>query len=445
MMKFSLNATLPTSQPRDATVWRNPSFRKLWVGQAISKFGSHITSVAMAAVAVLALQATPAQMGVLGTFEGLSALLLGLLAGVWVDRLQRRPILIVADLGRALVLVSIPLAALFSTLSMPQLYVVTGLVGTLTVLYNIAHPSYLPSVVTRADLVRANALIGASDAAAEIAGPSLAGTLVQWLSAPYAISIDVGTYLFSAICLARIHTPEPRPMLHERPNMWREMIEGLRIVIHHPVLRALAGTTATHRFFGSFIGTIYWLFLVRDLGLSPAIVGVTIGVGGVGAFIGTLVAPRITRRMGVGRTLIASLIVVPLWSGFLLLPITTWPTNAVIGILFVIQLMGDIFWSIFFINVASLRQAAIPTHLLGRASASLDVVGEGATPLGALVGGAVATVIGARWTWLVGAAGILVGSLWLILSPVRQLHALPSDPTRHIGWGEDRNPTGQRR
>ena len=410
-------------------LWANPDFIKLWVGQTVSKFGTHITSAAMAATAVLVLQATPAQMGLLGAFAGLPVLLFSLLAGVWVDRLRRKPILIIADLGRAFILLSIPLAALLGTLSMAQLYVVAGLVGVLTVLYNVADQSFLPAVVARDKLVEANARIGASDALAEIAGPSLGGILVQWLSAPYAIFVDAGSYLFSATSLGLIRAPEPLPAPRERPHLWREMAEGLRIVVHQPVLRALMGTTATYRFFGSFIGTIYWLFLVRDLGLPPAIVGVSIGIGGVGAFIGTLVAERITRRFGVGRTLIGSLIIVPLGSGLLLLPITEWSVSMVSGLFFVMQLMGDIFWSVFFINVISLRQAIIPAHMLGRASASLDFVGEGTTPLGALVGGVVATVIGARWTWLVGAAGILAGSLWLIFSPVRRLHVLPGEHT----------------
>jgi predicted MFS family arabinose efflux permease len=211
------------------------------------------------------------------------------------------------------------------------------------------------------------------------------------------------------------------------------MVEGLRIVTRHPILRALMATTATHRFFGNFIGTVYWLFLVRDLGLPPAIVGVSIGIGGIGAFLGTLLADRFTRRFGVGHTIIGSLIIVPLWSGLLLLPLTTWSVSRVSGVFFVMQLMGDIFWSVFFINVVSLRQVLIPTHILGRASASLDFVGEGAGPIGALVAGLVATAIGARATWLVGAAGILAGSLWLIFSPVRRLQVSPGEQTPNRG------------
>jgi len=273
-----------------------------------------------------------------------------------VDRLRRRPILIAADLGRGFILLSIPLAALGGFLEMPQLYAVALLVGVLTVLYNVADQSYLPTVVTRNKLVEANARIGASDSLAEVAGPSLAGILMQWLGAPYAIFVDVGTYLFSAASLLLIRRREPAPETHARPNIWREIREGLSIVMRHPILRALMATTATHRFFGNFIGTIYWLFLVRDLGLSPAIVGISIGMGGMGALIGTLITERLTLRFGVGRSIIGSLVVVPMFSGFLLLPITAWSSSVVAGVIFAVQLIGDIFWSVFFINVISLRQ-----------------------------------------------------------------------------------------
>ena len=373
-----------TSQParrgRPSGLWANSDFVKLWTGQTVSKFGTHITSAAMAATAVLVLQATPAQMGLLGAIGGLPVLLFSLLAGVWVDRLRRKPILITADLGRAFILLSVPIAMLAGVLSMQQLYLVAGLVGVFTVFYSVADQSFLPAVVKRDQLVEANARIGSSDSLAEIAGPSLGGILVQWLSAPYAIFVDAVSYLFSAGCLGSIRTPEPAPERHEHPNVWREMVAGLRTVIHQPILRALMGTTATLNFFGNFIGTIYWMFLVRDLNLPPAIVGVSIGVGGVGALIGTLVAERITRRFGVGRTLIGALFMGNVWSGLLFLPLAQWPVSLVSGVIFAMQLTGDIFWSIFFINVISLRQAIIPANILGRASASLDFVGEGAAP-----------------------------------------------------------------
>lgn len=402
----------------------NRNFIKLWTGQTVSKFGTHITDTAMSATAVLVLQATPAQMGLLGALSGLPVLLFSLPTGVWVDRLRRRPLLIASDLSRAAILLSIPIAAFSGVLSMGQLYVVAALVGVFTVLYGVADQSFLPAVVRREHLVEANARIGASDSLAEIAGPSLGGALVQWLSAPYAILIDSVSYLFSAACLGLIRVAEPRPTPAARPSVRREMVEGIRTVLADPILRALMATTATHRFFGAFIGTVYWLYLVRDLGLSPAIVGISIGVGGIGALAGTVLAGPMTRRLGIGRTMISSLMIAALWSGVLLLPLATWPAGLVSGVLFTMQLAGDIFWSIFLINVVSLRQAVIPPHVLGRASASLDFVGEGAAPIGALVAGALATNIGTGPTWLLGAAGIMAGALWLIFSPVRRLRTV---------------------
>jgi predicted MFS family arabinose efflux permease len=406
---------------RPTRLWTNRDFVKLWTGQTVSKFGTHITSAAIAATAVLVLQATPAQMGFLGAIEGLPVLLLSLFAGVWVDRLRRKPILITADLGRAVILLSIPVAAFLNGLRMENLYLVVGLVGVLSVLYNVADQSYLPALVRQEQLIEANARLGSSESIAEVAGPSIAGTLVQWLGAPFAILVDSATYLFSAGCLGAIRTPEPQLVRSDQPHLWREMKEGLRAVLGNPVLRALMGATATHTFFGSFIGTIYWIFLVRDLYLSPAVVGVSIGFGGIGAFVGTFIVGGITHRLGVGKTLISSLLIVGLFSLPLLLPLETWQAGWVIALLFAIQLGGDIFWSVFFINVTSLRQGVIPPQLLGRASATLDFAGEGSAPLGALVGGLVASFIGARFTWLLGAAGILIASLWLIFSPVRRI------------------------
>lgn len=403
------------------SLWANRDFVKLWTGQTVSKFGTHITDAAMSATAVILLKASSVQMGLLGAFQGMPVLLISLFAGVWVDRLKRKPILITADLGRAFILLSIPLAALLGKLSIGQLYAVAGLVGIFSVFYNVADQSFLPALEKRSQLVEANARIGSSDSLAEIAGPSIAGTLVQWLSAPYAILVDAVSYFFSAGFLGAIRTPEPTPEKHEQAHVWREIVEGLQVVVRDPVLRALMGATATHRFFGNFIGAIYWLFLVRDLGLTPAIVGVSIGFGGAGALLGTLTAERITRRFGAGHTMIGSIVIIAAFSLPLLLPINTWPVHSVSILFFVIQMGGDIFWSVFLINVTSLRQATIPGAMLGRASASLDFIGEGASPLGALVGGVLASLIGTRFTWLVGAAGILLSAVWLIFSPVRKI------------------------
>lgn len=412
---------------RAAGLWRHPDFVRLWTGQTVSKFGSHITGTALPALAVITLAATPAQMGLLGALESAPILVFGLFAGVWVDRLRRRPLLIATDLARALVLASIPLAAWYGRLHIGLLYFVAALVGTLSVCFDLAGLSFLPVVVSRERLVEGNSKLGASDSVAEVAGPALAGTLVQWLTAPGAILIDCLSYLFSALCVGLIRTPEPPPVPPaHRQSVRREIGEGMRVVFGSPLLRALAGSWGTFEFCGNFIGTVYWLFLVRELGLSPAIVGLGIGMGGVGALIGAFLTEPVTRRFGIGRTLIGCQLLKG--SLNLILPLTHGPKGVMIFLVLASQFVTDIPIAIYLISATSLRQAVIPSRLLGRANAGMNLLTRGVGPLGALLAGALGGIIGLRLTWIAGATGITLASLWLIFSPIRRLRHLPAAP-----------------
>jgi hypothetical protein len=285
------------------SLWKNGDFSKLWLAQTVSKFGSHITYAALAATAVLLLKAGPMQMGLLGAIEGGAMLAFGLIAGVWVDRLRRRPLMITMDIGRALALATVPAAWMMGRLTMGQLYIVAGVVGIMNVFFGVADRSALPSLVSREELVEANSKLSASESVAEIGGQALGGTLVQLISAPLTIFFDALSYLFSASCLALIRKPEPPPQSKEEQNVRREIIEGLHTVAHNPILRALAGSAAIMYFFGSFIGALYWLYLVRELHMSPAFVGLWVGVGGIGSLFGAFVAGPITRRFGIGPAL----------------------------------------------------------------------------------------------------------------------------------------------
>ena len=406
-------------------LWRNADFMRLWLGQTISKFGSHITGVAFPLTALLLLGAGPAEMGLLTAVGAAPVLVVGLVAGVWVDRLRRRPILIAADLGRAALLLTVPSAAFLGALRMEQLYVVAALTGVLNVFFDVADQSFLPALVRREDLVEGNSKLGTSDSLAEIAGPSLGGVLVQILTAPFAILLDALSFLLSALFLSRITTAEPPPTpVAERRHLRHEMAEGIQAVIHNPVLRALAGAAATFTFFGNFIGTMYTLYLVRDLQMPPAAVGVAIGVGGIGAFLGALLTPRVTRRYGLGPVLCACQLV----SGALTVPIlfAGGPLPLVLAILLSTQLAGDIAWAVYFINEVSLRQALIPTRLLGRAAASMQFVVGGLGAAGALVAGLLGESLGTRPVILIGALGLMAASFWIIYSPIRRLRALPA-------------------
>lgn len=412
------------ASPATTTLWRHPDFVKLWSGQTVSKFGSHITGVALPLTAVLTLSATPAQMGVLAALGSLPVLLIGLPAGAWIDRLRRRPVLIAADVGRALLLVSIPVAALFHALHIEQLYVVALLAGALTVFFDVADPAFLPAVVPVEQLVEGNSKLGASDSLAEIAGPSLAGVLVQWLSVPFAIAIDAATFVFSALCLGAIRVREPQPARGaERQHIGREIVGGLHMVLGQPLLRALAGTMATFTFFGNFIGTLYTIYLLRVLHVPPAAIGVLIGLGGVGALVGALLAEPIVRRLGLGKTLIAAMIFYGCTG--LVIPLAGGPTVVAIGMLAAGQLIGDVAIAVYLINDVSLRQSVIPSSMLGRANASMQVLARGIGPAGALLAGILGgnAVLGMRGTILIGVLGVIVSSLWLVFSPVRTLQA----------------------
>jgi MFS family permease len=413
-----------TAKQAAVSLWRHPDFVKLWSGQTVSKFGSHITGIALPFTAVLTLAATPAQMGVLAALGSLPVLLIGLLAGAWVDRLRRRPLLIAADIGRALLLLSIPIAALVHALHIEHLYLVAVLAGALTVFFDVADPAFLPAIVPPERLVEGNSRLGASGSLAEIAGPSLAGGLVQWLSAPFAIAIDAATFIFSALCLGAIRTPEPEPAQPaERQSIGSEIVEGLRVVLRQPLLRALAGTMATFTFFGNFIGALYTIYLLRELHVPSAVVGVLIGLGGVGALVGALVAEPVVRRFGLGKTLISVMAFYGCTG--LVIPLVGGPTFLAVGMLAIGQLVGDVAIAVYLINDISLRQSVIPSSMLGRANASMQVLERGIGPLGALLAGLLggSILLGMRGTILIGVLGVIASSLWLVFSPMRTLHA----------------------
>jgi MFS family permease len=401
-------------------LWKNPDFVKLWLGQTVSLFGSGITGIALPLTAVLVLAATPAQMGILGALDGIAVLVIGLLAGVWVDRVRRRPLLIATDLGRAFILGTIPLAALLGVLHIGQLYVVAALAGVLTVLFNVAHPAFLPSLVPQESLVEANSKLGISDSLAEIGGPAVAGPLVQLISAPFALFFDALSFLFSACCLALIHTPEPTPVpLEERKSTWHDLIEGLRVVLRDPVLCSLAASAGIFNLFGNFIGALYALYVIRQLGVPAIFLGLLIATGGVSALVGAFLAERVVGRFGLGRTVSLGLFIYGVTG--LLTPLAGGSLALALSLLFLSQLLGDASVSIYFIAEVSLRQSIVPASMLGRTNASIQFLSQGVAPLGALLAGILGGIIGLRLTILIGVLGVILAGTYLLLSPVRKV------------------------
>ncbi len=407
-------------------LWQNPDFIKLWVGQAISAFGSHITWQALPLTALLLLAASPTELGFLTAAGTAPVLMFGLVAGVWVDRLPRRPIMIAADLGRTVLLGSIPLAAIFGILTMSQLFVVASLAGLLTVFFDIADQSYLPSLVEHEHIMEGNSKISASLSLAEITGPPVGGLVVQLITAPFAIAVDAISFLVSALCISLIRKPETRPEAPEQTQpVLREAFEGLRVVFNDPILRVLAFCDIQRTFFGNFIGTLYMIFIIRELQMPIWVSGVLVGVGGISSLAGSVVAQRLTRRFGVGKIIIWSAIITSAIT--FLIPLAGGPFWLAFTILLISQ-AGDVGWTVFFINQTSLRQSVTAEHQLGRVNASVYFLAGVAGLLGAIAGGVLGDLIGIRTTLLVAVTGYLLAVFWLIFSPVRNLEVLPERP-----------------
>jgi MFS family permease len=406
-------------------LWRHPDFVKLWAGHTISRFGSEISQLAIPLTAALVLNASAFQMGLLGTFEFAPFLLLSLFAGVWVDRLRRKPILIVADIGRALLLGSIPLAAVLGVLRIEQLYVVGFCTGILTVLFDVADQSYLPALVSRGHLVEGNSKLEMSRSVAQIAGPGVGGALVQLVSAPIAILVDAVSFLASAVCLATIRAREAAPVRHAHGggSIWAELREGLVVVLGNPHLRSIAGCTATTNLFGNGMMAVYVLYATRELGIGPALLGIILAAGGPGALLGALLAGRMANRFGLGATIIGASLVGGLAN--LLVPLASGPELAIAALLLLASFVGGISNPVYNINQVSLRQAITPDRLQGRMNASVRFIVWGTIPIGALIGGALGDAIGLRPTLALMAACSVLATLWILFSPVRRLKEQP--------------------
>jgi len=409
-------------------LWRHANFLRLWTGQTISQFGTQITLLALPLTAALTLHATPAEMGILSATETAPFLLVGLFAGVWVDRLRRRPILLVTDCARGVLLFAIPLAALLDVLTIGLLYVVALLVGILTVFFDVVYQSFLPALVGREQLVEGNSKLEVSRSAAQIAGPGVAGGLVQLITAPMVIVVDATSFLISALFLAFVRVPEAAPAPRaERQTVWNDIGEGLHVVVGNPLLRAIAGCTGTGNLFGNMQLAVFVLFLTRTLGIGPGLLGLIYAVGSIGALVGALSAGRIARALGVGRAIIIAGAAGNI--GWLLVSFLGGSVTLSASLLMAIWFFSSISGMVYNITQVSLRQAITPDHLLGRMNATMRFIVWGTLPIGALIGGALGSVIGLRPTILIGAIGQCLAFLWVFFSPVRALREQPEMAT----------------
>lgn len=363
-------------------------------------------------------------MGLLAALSGISVLIFGLAAGVWVDRFRRRPILIGADMGRAALLCTIPVAATWHSLGMAQLYLVAALTGILTVFFDVAYQTYLPTLVGRDQLIEGNTRLMMSSTAAEIAGPGITGVLVQLITAPVAILLDAISFLFSAMTVALIGKSEPQPVRQAHEDLWLEALGGLRFIQRHPLLRPMAARSLLFFLSMGMMGSLYVLYAIRVLGLQPAALGITIAMGGVGGTLGALASSRLVKRFGLGKTFIGSSLLIAL--GTSLLPLAHGAPLVAMCFLLGQQLIGDFGFAVYFINDTSLRQAATPEHVLGRVNAAMQLMSRGVLPLGALAGGVLGGWLGVRATIAIAVAAASLSIGFLIWSPVRKLQSLDS-------------------
>jgi MFS family permease len=413
-------------------LWGHADFLRLWAGQSISEFGSQISQLAIPWLAAVALHASPFEFSLLGFLGFLPFILFALPAGVWVDRLRRKPILIVGDSTRAVLLATIPVLWGLDLLQMWHLLVIQFVIGVFTVFFDVAYQSYLPSLVDREQLVEGNAKLQLTVSTALISGPPLAGALIAAIKAPYAIVLDAASFVVSTAFMLRIRRPETLPERPEgaaKPKMLPELKEGLAYVVRHPHLRAIAACTGSANFFGSILFTIFLLYAVRVLHLSSFTVGFVFAMFGVGSIAGALLANRLQRAIGVGAAIVTPAV---LFSGAsLTYPLA--PKSFPIPVLVVGALLIGFGSTAYNITQVSLRQGITPERLQGRMNASMRWIVWGTLPLGQLAGGAIASAWTLRTALWVGAIGSLFTFLPVLLSSVRSIRVMPEpvvEPTQ---------------
>jgi MFS family permease len=404
--------------PRVGTLWRNRDFAHLWSAQSVSMVGSEVSGLALPLVAILVLHASTFAVAALGVVEFLPFVLLTLPAGVWVDRLRRRPILIAADVGRAVVLGSVPLTYAFGGLTLVQLYAVGFLTGVFTVFFDVSYQSYLPALVDKEHVIEGNAKLELSRAGSQVAGPTLAGALVSALTASYAVAVDAFSFVVSALCLMRIRKPEPEPVAFEdRQPMRAEIATGLRYTWRHPLLRPLILQIGMGNFFNASISSILLVFAVRDLHLTATTIGIAFSVGNAGLLLGATIARRLAAALGIGPTLICGAVA----TGVAWLLLAVAPRHAAIPLLALAQFVWSLGAVLYFVNGISLIQTITPDRLLGRVNASRRFAVWGVIPFGSLLGGALGTALGLRTAIWIGATGAALSSIPLLVSPMRHV------------------------
>ena len=403
-------------KPR-ASLLRHANFLRFWSANIISDFGSGITFLALPIIAAVSLEASPSQMGLLGAAGTLPYLLFGLPIGVFVDTHRKRPLLITADVGRLILIATLPLAALLWQLTWPHLLLVTFLGGCLTLLADVAEEAFLPGLISRENLVEGYSKLSASNSIIELSGPAVAATLIELLTAPIALIMDAASFLLSSILLGTIKLDEsaPEPM-EERPSLWQQIRQGLSYIRHHAQLRPMLLNNSSMQLFGGMIDALLILYLLQ-LGLPATFVGVIFAVGSLTGLAAAAWGKRAAQRLGLGRMVVLGSLLISI--GALARPFafgTPFLAGAILLLGQTVQGFGN---TVYNIGYDSLSQTVTPDELLGRVNATGLFVGFGALPIGALLGGFFGEWWGLRTAVFISSAGLLLSVLWVYFSPLR--------------------------
>jgi MFS family permease len=409
-------------------LWHHFDFRQLWLATSVSQLGTQISELAIPLAAITLLHASPLEVGVLAAAGYLPLAVLGLPAGAWVDRVSRRRVLLAMDISRALVLASVPVASALGQLTLSQLWVVALLVGALSVFFDVAYVTYLPSLIDRADLASGNSRLQVSEQGSAVVGPALAGWLISLMGAPLAIATDAASYLGSAAFVRRIRHPEPATATEgTRPRLRTQIADGLRYVFANPHLKGIAIAAGIVNLFGRMAVVILPIYLVRSVGYSPGSIGIVFALGAVGFLLGAAFADRGIERVGLGRSIVIGAGIAA--SAFLLIAI---PPPSVAGPFIA---AGMFVYGVgaltFTIGNATLRQLTTPAQILGRTTASMRFLVWVAQPIAALLGGVLATRLGLHTTLWIAAIGALSAPLVLTTSGLasQRWHTAPTGPS----------------
>jgi MFS family permease len=412
--------------PTGRSLWRDRNFLTLWSGQALSQFGAQITELAIPVLAVLVLGATEWEVGLLGAAQMAAFLLVGLPAGAWIDRMRKRHVMIWADLVRAVALGSIPILWLLGVLHIGQLIAVALVMGVATVFFDVSYQSIIPSLVRPSQIAEANGKLESTNQLAGLAGPAAGGALVGILMAPFAIVATVGTYLASFVALLLTRDHEQPHAREDRRPLAREIGEGLAWVFGNPWLRRIVATTGVSNLFSTLSFTLLPLFLLRELGLSPAAMGVIFSLGAIGGLAGAVATPHIVRRLGEARAIPVSAI------GFsvvaLALPVAATVPQIAFALLVAQSFVASFTVLVYNITQVTFRQRVTPGRLLGRMNASIRFCVWGVMPLAALAAGGLGAWLGVVPTMWIGAIGCLVSALPVVASGFWRLRDLPDTP-----------------